>query len=153
MLPSLLPRVKVRQRNGQVYAEYTQEPQRMNWLRTRAERKLPQSEGMMALASEERTARMSGEDTPMAEANALRGGTGEYVPMATETTASKAQSVVSSVGCTIEQTAHELDRPSVDGSKRRTNQRATRSIVPAPFYNTEPHCKLICLFFFVIVFV
>jgi hypothetical protein len=36
------------------------------------------------------------------------------------------QSVVPSVGCTIEQTTHELDRPSVVGSKRRTNQRALR---------------------------
>ena len=38
------------------------------------------------------------------------------------------QSAVPSVGCTIEQTTHELDRPSVVGSKRRTNQSATRGI-------------------------
>jgi hypothetical protein len=38
------------------------------------------------------------------------------------------QSVVPSVGCTIEQTTHELNRPSVVGSKRRTNQSATRGI-------------------------
>ena len=96
MLPSLLPRVKVRQRIGQVYAEYTKEPPRIYWLWTRAERKLPQSEPitmrgrerklpqresiMMARASEERTARMSGEDTPTAEANALRDGAEGLAP-------------------------------------------------------------------------
>ena len=77
MLPSHLPRVKVGLRIGQVYAEYTQEPPRIYWLWTRAERKLPQSESItMARASEERAVRMSGEDTPTAEASVLRGGKG-----------------------------------------------------------------------------
>ena len=42
--------MKVRQRIGQVYAEYTQEPPRIWSLWTRAERKLPQSESITGRA-------------------------------------------------------------------------------------------------------
>ena len=47
------------------------------------------------------------------------------------------QSVLPSVGCTIEQTTHELDRPSVVGSKRRTNQSATRGIF-CQLFSSQP---------------
>ena len=49
-----------------------------------AEKTLPKSERIT-------TARASEKDTPMAEANALRGGTGKYVPTAAKTIVAKAR--------------------------------------------------------------